>query len=69
MVSLVFTALPGELGGDKMEQVGSPGWWRSGSRVFWNGQKLNISLQAFYDIVRPEFGSEWETRFTVQFVF
>lgn len=39
-------------------------------RIFvWEKQPMNVSFGAFYNIVRPDFGSDWQTRFTVQFVF
>jgi hypothetical protein len=30
---------------------------------------VNASLQAYYNVEKPEFGPDWSVRFAVQFLF
>lgn len=40
----------------------------AGRAFVWEQLPLNVGFQAFYNIVRPDFWADWQTRFTVQFV-
>jgi hypothetical protein len=41
-----------------------------GGRVFHIGpQPVNASLQAYYNVEKPEFGPDWSLRFAVSFLF
>jgi len=41
-----------------------------GGRVFKIGpQPLNMSLQAYYNVEKPEFGPDWSLRFAISFLF
>jgi hypothetical protein len=33
------------------------------------GQAFNVSLQAFYNVVRPDEGSKWQLRAQLAFLF
>lgn len=40
----------------------------AGRAFVWEQLPVNVGFQAFYNIVRRDFGADWQTRFTVQFV-